>query len=55
MTTTTSRVYEIGEAPPLGVVPERMHAQVLRQARYGEPLQAFEHVLVQANRGHGTL
>ncbi|HEY4685102.1 MAG TPA: crotonyl-CoA carboxylase/reductase [Dehalococcoidia bacterium] len=50
MTTTTSRVYEIGEAPPLGVVPERMHAQVIRQARYGEPLQAFTHEVVPLPR-----
>ena len=30
-------VYEIGEIPPLGEVPPRMHAQVVRPDRYGEP------------------
>lgn len=39
--TTTARVYDVGEAPPLGVVPERMHAQVIRRSRYGEPIHAF--------------
>ena len=31
---TTKPIYEIGELPPLGVVPERMHAAVIRQERY---------------------
>lgn len=34
-------VYELGEIPELGVVPERMHAQVIRQERFGEPTEAF--------------
>ena len=41
MTSTTDRPYEIGEQPPLGIVPQWMHAQVIRQERYGEPLHAF--------------
>jgi crotonyl-CoA carboxylase/reductase len=28
---------EIGEIPPLGLVPKRMHAQVVRPERFGEP------------------
>jgi crotonyl-CoA carboxylase/reductase len=43
---TTQTVYEIGETPPLGAVPERMHAQVIRQSRYGEPIKAFAHEVV---------
>ena len=27
----------VGSLPPLGEVPARMHAQVVRPARYGEP------------------
>src|SRR5439155_26240922 len=34
-------LYEIGEIPPLAEVPARMHAQVIRPERYGEPEQAF--------------
>jgi crotonyl-CoA carboxylase/reductase len=34
-------IAEIGSLPPLGIVPERMYAQVLTQARYGEPKDAF--------------
>jgi crotonyl-CoA carboxylase/reductase len=32
----------LGEAPPLGTVPERMMAQVIRPERYGPPSQAFQ-------------
>ncbi|KIF75059.1 crotonyl-CoA reductase [Streptomyces sp. 150FB] len=35
------QLYEIGEAPPLGHVPERMYASVIRPDRYGEPAKAF--------------
>lgn len=31
----------LGELPPLGVVPRRMAAQVVRQDRFGDPRQAF--------------
>ena len=42
MTTgTDSDLYPLGEAPPLGEVPARMHAQLIRESRFGEPLQAF--------------
>ncbi|MBP9160404.1 MAG: hypothetical protein KBF49_06120, partial [Flavobacteriales bacterium] len=30
-----------GKLPPLGTVPERMWAQVVRKERYGEPIDAF--------------
>ena len=33
----TKDVYEIGEIPPLGEVPSRMHAQLVRPERFGEP------------------
>jgi crotonyl-CoA carboxylase/reductase len=42
----TDTVFEIGEAPPLGTIPERMHAQTIRQDRFGEPTQAFAQEIV---------
>ena len=35
-------LYEIGEIPPLGEVPARMYAQVIRPDRFGEPRDAFQ-------------
>lgn len=35
-------IYELGEVPPLGEVPARMHAQVIRRERFGEPQKAFQ-------------
>ena len=46
MTTSTRQLYEAGEMPPLGVVPETMYAQVIRQSRYGKPQQAFRREVV---------
>jgi crotonyl-CoA carboxylase/reductase len=34
-------LYEIGETPPIGHVPARMHAQVVRPDRYGQPRDAI--------------
>jgi crotonyl-CoA carboxylase/reductase len=43
MTTDTVKdLYEIGEAPPVGHVPARMYAQVIRQSRFGTPREAFQ-------------
>ena len=41
MATETKDLYEIGEDPPVGVVPESMYAQVIRRESYGKPEQAF--------------
>jgi crotonyl-CoA carboxylase/reductase len=35
-------LYEIGEAPPVGAVPPKMYAQVIRPKRYGDPEGAFQ-------------
>ena len=35
-------LYEIGELPPVGEVPAKMHAQVVRPDRFGEPEQAIQ-------------
>lgn len=34
-------VYDIGELPPIGEVPPRMHAQLVRPDRFGEPKDAI--------------
>lgn len=39
-------LYELGEVPPLGHVPERMHAFTIRRERYGEPRDAFAREIV---------
>ena len=36
-------VVEIGNLPPLGVVPTAMHAYVVRPDHYGDPATAFRH------------
>lgn len=35
-------IYDIGEVPPIGEVPRRMHAQLIRAERFGEPKKAFQ-------------
>ncbi|MGE3961253.1 MAG: crotonyl-CoA carboxylase/reductase [Dehalococcoidia bacterium] len=35
-------IYGLGEAPALGLIPERMHASVIRPERYGTPRTAFQ-------------
>ena len=35
-------LYEVGEIPPLGHVPSKMHAWVIRRERHGEPEQAMQ-------------
>ncbi|MFP4043639.1 MAG: crotonyl-CoA carboxylase/reductase [Rhodosalinus sp.] len=39
-------LYEMGEMPPLGYVPRKMHAWVLRQERHGEPDKALQKEVV---------
>lgn len=39
--TATKDLYDLGETPPLGHVPRRMHAQVAQRERFGEPRDAF--------------
>src|SRR6187551_593640 len=35
-------LYELGDVPDLGVVPNRMIAQLIRPERFGEPIDAFK-------------
>jgi crotonyl-CoA carboxylase/reductase len=39
---TKKDLYDLGETPPLGHVPRRMHAATIRPERYGEPIQAYD-------------
>jgi len=35
-------LYEIGEIPPIGFVPQKMLAWTIRRERHGEPNQSFK-------------
>ncbi len=35
-------LYELGEQPPIGEVPSKMHAWLIRQDRFGVPTKAFQ-------------
>jgi crotonyl-CoA carboxylase/reductase len=38
----TQKIYELGDTPPIGTVPEEMYAQLIRQDRFGEPMKGFK-------------
>ena len=40
--TAAKELYEIGDAPPVGEVPRKMHAWLIRAERFGQPMQAFQ-------------
>ena len=35
-------LYEVGEIPPMGYVPNQMYAWTIRRERHGEPDKAFQ-------------
>lgn len=39
-------LYNVGEAPPVGEVPPKMHAWLVREERFGVPTQAFQQEVV---------
>jgi crotonyl-CoA carboxylase/reductase len=39
-------LYDLGDMPPLGEVPEKMHAYLIRPERFGEPMKAFKREVV---------
>ncbi|MHB8516461.1 MAG: alcohol dehydrogenase catalytic domain-containing protein, partial [Dehalococcoidia bacterium] len=41
MSTVTKDLYDIGEAPPIGHVPPKMHAMTVRRENFGDPVSAF--------------
>lgn len=52
-----SKIYPIGSLPPIGQVPEKMFAQVIRPERYGDPATAFqmEEVAIPEPKPHEVL
>lgn len=40
------QLYDLGEMPPVGEVPEQMHAWLIRPERFGPPMQAFQKEVV---------
>ena len=43
----TKELYELGEMPPLGEVPPKMHAFMVRQERFGEPKDAWKREVIK--------
>ncbi|HPE72814.1 MAG TPA: crotonyl-CoA carboxylase/reductase, partial [Candidatus Competibacter sp.] len=39
-------LYDLGEMPPLGEIPEKMHAWLIRAERFGKPTEAFQQEVV---------
>ena len=39
-------IYDLGDQPPLGVIPEKMHAFCVRQERFGEPKEAWQREII---------
>jgi len=42
----TEEIYELGQIPPLGTVPQKMYAQLVREESFGEPKDAFKQEIV---------
>ncbi len=40
-------LYDLGQRPPLGVMPAKMHAFAVRQDRFGEPTDAWRREVIQ--------
>ena len=38
----SKQLYDLGDQPPLGEVPEKMHAWLIRADRFGKPMDAFQ-------------
>ncbi len=49
-TSQAEKIYELGEKPPLGVVPEKMHAFCVRQDRFGEPKDAWQREIIPVSK-----
>jgi crotonyl-CoA carboxylase/reductase len=42
----SKQLYDLGDRPPLGEVPEKMHAWLIRADRFGLPTEAFQKEVV---------
>lgn len=45
--------YALGEIPPLGTIPSKMLAQVIRKERYGDPVKSFKEELIDVPEING--
>lgn len=43
-------LYDLGDMPPIGHIPEKMHAFVVRQDRFGPPESAWRHEVIPVPR-----
>ena len=43
---SAKELYDLGEMPPTGVVPEKMHAFTVRQNRFGDPVDAWKREVI---------
>ena len=43
---SAKQLYDLGEMPPTGVVPEKMHAFMVRQDRFGDPVDAWKREVI---------
>ena len=43
-------LYDVGEMPPMGHLPEKMHAWAIRRERHGEPDQSFQLEVVDVKK-----
>lgn len=43
----SKELYDLGEVPPLGTLPPKMHAQLIRESRFGDPVKAFQPEVVK--------
>jgi crotonyl-CoA carboxylase/reductase len=43
----TKELYDVAEAPPVGEVPAKMHAWLIRPERFGEPKESFQQEVVE--------
>jgi crotonyl-CoA carboxylase/reductase len=49
-TSQAEKIFALGEKPPLGVVPENMHAFCVRQDRFGEPKDAWQREIIPVSK-----
>ncbi len=53
---TARELVPLGEFPPLGAVPEKMHAALIRRERFGPPVEAFKLEIVDVPKlGHNQV
>ena len=45
-------LFEIGEMPPLGQVPDLMYASLIRRERFGQPRDAFRTEVTDSPTAH---